>query len=99
MGLFSDDSAAEKAREKRIKDSEKALKDFKSGKSKGSFLSWGGGGRAETKPGLFGLGRRVVQDIEQENSKKGYYGLFGAKHISNKAAEAERRGGSKSWWG
>lgn len=90
MGIFWDDSAAKKAKEERAK--------MPIDTTKGKLLSWGGSGRAETKPGLFGLGSRVVKDIEQENAKKGYYGFFGAKHVTGKAKEAQDRAKSKGWF-
>jgi hypothetical protein len=95
VSIFSDRSAADRAKAKRA-----AAPVNHSGK----HLSWGGSGRAETKPGLFGLGSRVVKDIEQENSKSGYYGVFGAKHVASKGREAQRRAQAKrggkngSWW-
>lgn len=96
MGFF-DDSAAKKAKAERNRKADEALARAKK-RGNGSFLSWGGSGRAETKPGLFGLGSRVVKDIEQENAGKGYYGFFGAKHVSNKAMDAKNRARGKSWW-
>lgn len=89
MGIFGDDSAAKKAKADRAKAPIK---------HSGSLLSWGGSGRAETKPGLFGLGSRVVKDIEQENAKKGYYGFFGAKHVTGKAKDAQNKAKGKGWF-
>jgi hypothetical protein len=100
MGIFGDDKAAKAAKAKRDKEADQALARAKH-KGSGSFLSWGGDGRSGTKPGLFGLGSRVVHDIEQENAKKGYYGFFGAKHVSSKAKQAQDRARSKGkgWFG
>lgn len=93
MGWIFDDDGAKAARERREKDAEEALKKYKSGKGKsGKLLSWGDSGRSETKPGLFGLGTRVAKDAEQENAKSGYYGFFGAKHVTNKAKDAKKGG-------
>ena len=97
MGIFSDDSAAKRAKAARDRHAEKVLKN----RGSGSLLSWGGSGRAETKPGLFGLGSRAVKDAEQENAKSGYYGFFGAKHVSGKAQRAQERAREKkggSWF-
>jgi hypothetical protein len=84
---FSDDTAARKAKAKR------ASAPIFGGSSKKApkLLSWGGSGRAGTKPGLFGLGKREIDDAEQENAKSGYYGFFGARHISAKARDAKRK--------
>ena len=45
---------------------------------------------AADNTGLFGLGSRASLDAKQENAKSGYYGFFGAKHVSDKAKRAKR---------
>lgn len=92
MGTWTgDEKARARARAQRDADADKQLKH-----RSGGFLSWGGSGRAETKPGLFGLGSRVVNDIEQENAKSGWFGQRGGKAVAARAARADRSGKSRS---
>jgi hypothetical protein len=93
MGLWdSKDSkdAAERHRQERIKASDKALKDMRDQKKKAAkHLSFGNSSRTETAPGFFGLGSRAAKDMKQENAKSGYYGFFGAKHVTAKGKKAQ----------
>jgi hypothetical protein len=106
MPSWSDNARASNkaAKAARNADADEQIAAYRSGKSRGRFLSFGGSAGHDAghtrSPGLFGLGSRVVEDMTRENAKSGFYGFFGAKHVAEKAKQAESgRTRGRGWLG
>jgi hypothetical protein len=93
MGAFDLIRVNAASKEARQADADAQVEALKNGEHKGSS-SWGfgRGGRTSTDVSLFGLGRRVESDAARENAKSGFFGLFGAKYVAEKAKRAQRDG-------
>jgi len=101
VGIFDNKESqanAERARQARDREAEKQLGGFFSGTSKGRSLRGPGAGKTSQPSWGWGLGSRVVRDIQQENAKSGYFGLFGSKHVASKGREAQERARGRGWF-